>query len=106
MDPLKIEHRGRRLYVEGEIDLTTADQFRAALEAAVAADPVVVIDMGGVTFIDASGLHALVDVADSLNGAAPLTLVNAKRAARLLDIVGLRGSRSLEIRDGDEGDGR
>jgi anti-anti-sigma factor len=44
-----------------EIDITTADQLRAALlEASAGKHPVIVVDMTGTVFCDSSGLHALV----------------------------------------------
>jgi anti-anti-sigma factor len=94
------------LVVDGEIDMSTAEQLRAALEEAVATDPEVVVDMGGVTFFDAAGLRAVLEVAATRNGAGPLTLLNAPRVARVLDLVGLSGLPSIVIRDGGEPRGR
>jgi anti-anti-sigma factor len=69
------------LHVQGEIDLATAGQFAAALDQALAAAPRLLVDMSEVTFIDVSGLRVIVQAAQSLNGRAPLTLVNAARVA-------------------------
>jgi anti-sigma B factor antagonist len=87
------------LKLDGEIDISTAGQLRAALEEAIAADPGVVVDMGGVSFFDAAGLRVVLEVAESLNGSGPLTLVNAARVARLLELVGLHDLPHLELRD-------
>ena len=96
----------RVLHIDGEIDLSTADQLRAALREALSSDPNVVIDMGGVTFFDATGLRALLQVAESRNGAGPLPLINAFRVEWVLDLVGLSGLPSIEVRGTGDAGGR
>jgi anti-anti-sigma factor len=87
------------LQVDGEIDMSTAEQLRIALENALAADPTVVVDMAGVTFCDAAGLRVLLQAAASLNGTGPLTLLNAARVKRLLEIVGMRDVSCIALHD-------
>ena len=87
------------LQVDGEIDVATADQLRGALQHAFAIDPTALIDMGGVTFFDAAGLRVVLQVAESRNGAGPVTLVNAPRVARVLELVGLADLPCIIIRD-------
>jgi anti-anti-sigma factor len=89
------------LQVVGEIDLSTADQLRSALEGALSTNPKVLIDMAGVTFCDATGLQVLLQVAVSHNGAGPLTLVNAHRVTWLLELVGLSDQPALVVREGE-----
>ena len=90
------------LRVEGEADLATAEQLGEALERAISVDPSVVVDMAGVTFIDATGLRVVLQAAESLNGSSPLTLLNARRVACLLDLVGLNDLSSIELREGSK----
>ncbi|MEE4597610.1 STAS domain-containing protein [Streptomyces sp. DSM 41524] len=45
--------------VAGELDLVTAGEVREALQRAVGENRVVVIDLGGLTFCDCTGLSAL-----------------------------------------------
>jgi anti-sigma B factor antagonist len=87
------------LKVDGDIDLSTADQLRTALEEALSSDPNLVIDMAGVTFFDASGLRVILQVAASRDGSCPLTLVNAQRVAIVLEMVGLSELTSIVIRE-------
>ncbi len=87
------------LQVDGEVDLSTADELRTALEEALSADPKVVIDMGGVTFLDVAGLRVVLQVAASRDGAGPLTLLNASHVGGLLEVVGLNELPSIVIRD-------
>jgi anti-anti-sigma factor len=88
------------LSIEGEIDIATVDQLRGALEDALAEYPRVVVDMAGVTFIDAAGMRVLLEVGESRNGSGPLTLVDAPRVAWLLKMVGLEDVPSIRFRDG------
>lgn len=92
--------------LDGEIDLSTAGELRTALEQALAADPKVVIDMAGVSFVDASGLRVVLQVAESLSGSGPLPLRNASRVQRILDLVGLSELASIEFRDAGDTRGR
>ncbi|MBV9594271.1 MAG: STAS domain-containing protein [Actinobacteria bacterium] len=87
------------LKLTGEIDLSTGAQVKTAIEETLAAHSDVVIDMAGVTFVDACGLRAVLEVATSLNGSGPLRLSNAARVGRLLDLVGLSGSGLIVISD-------
>jgi anti-sigma B factor antagonist len=50
------------LRVAGEVDLATAPQLRAAIDAAVTSGaPEVCVDLCATTFMDSSGLHVLVE---------------------------------------------
>jgi anti-anti-sigma factor len=92
------------LQIVGEIDLSTVEELRTALDDAQATDLAVVVDMAGVTFIDAVGLHAVLSAAGDRNGAGPLQLVNAPRAAWLLDVVGLTDVAPIVVRgEGERG---
>ena len=62
--PMSIDHRadGRRrvVAVSGEVDLATAPRLRAALDDALDSRPRELhLDLGGITFMDSSGLHVL-----------------------------------------------
>jgi anti-anti-sigma factor len=93
------------LLVVGEVDFWTADDLRTALVAALSAHPDVVVDMAGVTFIDAAGVRAVLSVAAALNGAGPLTLRNASRVARIVELVQLDDLTSVVFVPHGDGDG-
>jgi anti-anti-sigma factor len=76
----------------GEIDLHTAPRLSAAVDAALAEDPVrVVLDMRGVTFCDSRGLGTLVILARAAARArAVLVLANlGDFLKRLLAVSGI-----------------
>lgn len=50
------------LWATGELDLAAAPVFSEAIASCVLTRPVdLVLDLGGVTFLDSSGLHVLID---------------------------------------------
>ena len=91
----------RVLHVVGEVDLATVDAFRAVLEGAFARGSTALIDLAEVTFIDAAGLRVILQVARSVNGGGPLTLINAARVERLFKLVGMADLPSVEFRGGE-----
>jgi anti-sigma B factor antagonist len=93
------------LWVRGELDIATAPTLRRLLAAAhprrdLGRDDVsLVVDLSGVTFIDASGLGVLVDSARWL-GRDGRTLVlrdPSPWTRRLLDITRVRDLFAIEV---------
>lgn len=80
---------------EGELDISRMDDFRAVLwEAAREGAASVVVDLSHVSFIDSSGLGALVELHHRLGRSRRRLAVVAPRGsapAVLLDLAGLRG---------------
>ena len=78
------------LTVFGELDLATAPQLRDAYARAQHDQPdVILIDLAGVTFIDSTGLHTLLD-AHAGDHDERLRIMLGPAVARLIDIVNLR----------------
>jgi anti-anti-sigma factor len=93
--PLAPPQHGLRLI--GELDMATVNQFKAALETVSQNGPVTV-DLSGLTFIDSTGLHAMMGFARSQNGSGPLILARPSATAkRALEIAGLEGHPGVEI---------
>jgi anti-sigma B factor antagonist len=81
----RCERAGEELLaVRGEIDLATADEFRRALESLIAEAPSpALVDLWGVTFIDSSGVAALVSARGTAEAAGvELVLVEPSPQAR------------------------
>jgi anti-anti-sigma factor len=91
---VEVRGAGRIVCVEGEIDPSTIRQLRDAIRDAVEASPErLVIDLAGVTFMDSTALHALID-ADHRCRAAALHLVIVPAPERVhhpFRIAGLEG---------------
>ena len=77
-----------RVAVTGEIDILTAPRLEAVLEAAVDAYDDVLVDLSGVTFMDAQGITVLLAAHRAARGT--LRVVDASpQAARVLRIIGV-----------------
>lgn len=90
---------------QGEIDVSSVDAFRNALSEAVRAGADrLVIDLSEVSFIDSSGLGALIDAQNRLRRDQRQLVVVApsgSAVAVLLGLAGLRGRLSIfETREG------
>jgi anti-anti-sigma factor len=93
--PLENPLRGFRLI--GELDLATVPALEAALDTLAGQGPLT-LDLAELTFIDSSGLHAIMRFAPSLNGNGPMTLANPSAfVSRLLEIVQLSGHPGIRI---------
>ncbi len=87
------------LTVEGEIDIATVPQFGALMDEAVAVGaPHVTVDMAGVEFLGAQGLHVLAMAADRLRIAGTRLTVRAVSANvyRLFKATGLTEALDFE----------
>jgi anti-anti-sigma factor len=85
------------LRANGELDMATAGLLRTALHDALADSPGLVLDMAGVTFIDAVGLRVILDAAASLDGEQPLLVVGSRQLERLLELAGLHRPPSIML---------
>jgi anti-sigma B factor antagonist len=93
------EVSGRSIVVvSGEVDQSSADEFKDALMQAVELSPRVIVDLGDLGFIDSSGLSALVAGFHAARSAGG-TLVVANPAGivrRLLELTNL--DTALDVR--------
>jgi anti-sigma B factor antagonist len=97
---LQIARIPEGLQVEGEIDMASAPQLVDALSRLDRSDGRLVIDLAGVTFMDSTGLHAVLNEVASRNGSGPLVLRNPTRSVRrLLDIGFPAGVEGLEVQE-------
>jgi anti-anti-sigma factor len=78
------------LRVRGVVDMATTRRLSSALEGSVSLGVPLVVDLGGVTFMDSSGLHALIDARMASEHAQPLSVQNPPaQIRRLLAMTGL-----------------
>ncbi len=78
------------LVARGEIDAASAPVLRSALEQAKSRDPIIAVDLAGVTFMDSSGLNVLVLAQRSLDGIGSVRVTNpSQQVRRLLEMTGL-----------------
>lgn len=95
--------RSTIVHLTGEVDLAAADEIigtvqQALDEADSAGDGPLVLDLAGVTFMDSTGLGALISIrarAEAAGRSLTLRQVPA-RVRRLLEITGLTSTFGLE----------
>src|ERR1700749_3619940 len=77
--------------VSGEIDAATAERFEADLLPATAGAASVALDLSEVTFMDSSGLRALVTVHGEVSGRGGTVELRAASSVvdRILSVTGL-----------------
>jgi anti-anti-sigma factor len=78
--------------VSGEVDLAVAAEFQEQVRGCLTRSARVELDLGGLTFIDSSGLGSLVLLQkEAAQQAKSLVLVNVNaRVNRLLEVTGLQ----------------
>jgi anti-anti-sigma factor len=90
---------GVRVY--GELDLAAAEPFRGELSEAVsgASGTTFLVDLSGVTFMDSSGLRALLKVLELDNG-KDVIVQSSRQVFKLLHLSGLADDSlpNVEIR--------
>jgi anti-anti-sigma factor len=90
----------------GECDLSVRDELTAVLTAAIAGSRELVVDLRDLTFLDSSGIHALVTAYQAAQREGiKLYLVNAAGVvAEVLELTGVGDlMRAPDDSDGDEG---
>ena len=106
--------------VTGEIDLSNADVVKRAIVGAVPNSALgVVIDMSETSYIDSTGVHLLLDLADRARARGQSLLVVAPEGSQVRRVVTIAGAgdalglspnadiarRSIVVSDRDGGDG-
>lgn len=91
-----------RVALAGECDLAVREELTVALLAAVRRAPVVVVDVGGLDFLDSSGVHGLITAYHAARDAGrKLFVVNPRGSvATVLEITGVTGLLGPTAGDG------
>jgi anti-sigma B factor antagonist len=97
-DVTVVERLGRTVVVvRGEVDMVSGSRFRDALCTAQQSSADVVVDMSDVTFLDSTGINALVGAHGQTPPDGSFGVVGAQAAVRkVFDITGIAGVLMLE----------
>ena len=92
-----VEERVHVVRADGELDVATAPQLRAALNAAEDADaPAIRLDLSGLTFIDSTGIAVLVEyTARSRANSDRLRILSGPAVDFALEVSGTRSHLPL-----------
>jgi anti-anti-sigma factor len=79
------------IYVQGEIDVATAERLRDAIEPHMGPDQTIVLDLSGVEFMDSSCIRVLVQARGELteNGGSLVLRNPSPGAHRVLTLTGV-----------------
>lgn len=90
--------QGEVIWLEGEIDMSSADELRSVLMEHGTGP--LILDASNLTFMDSSGLKVLVEAAASRNGSGSLVLRRPSNSVRrLLDITVPHGVEGLDVQE-------
>jgi len=95
---IDVTESGRKWLIVGEIDASNAGQLADALATRPDTnDAAVELDLAGVTFIDSSGLRALLQLADSVEAEGGCTVIRnpSEPVLKLLTITQLESRFGL-----------
>jgi anti-anti-sigma factor len=82
----------------GEFDMATAGAMHSALEPWTRAGGPVTVDLSEVTFMDCTGIHALLKVADVLGDRGCIIVHGAHGSAKkVLDITGIDAEPNIHV---------
>jgi len=89
---VQLEGRSALLRVAGEIDLATAERWGSLVATMFAEDPSsITVDLGGVTFIDSTGLRLLMQLREAcIDSGVTMSIVHiAEPAKRVIAVAGV-----------------
>jgi anti-anti-sigma factor len=90
-EQLRLEITGSTARLVGELDLASRDRLLADLMSIASRHRVFTVDLGSVTFIDAAGLLALIEIERALRDDDRVLVLRNPRpnVRRVLDVTGL-----------------
>jgi anti-sigma B factor antagonist len=98
VQPFEIVHYGPSvLFVGGELDMATCPEFERALAKCVESGGPVVVDLSAVSFIDSTGIRALVKGAKSLRAGCVTVHGVSGQVAKVLGMVGISGLPNIHV---------
>jgi anti-sigma B factor antagonist len=84
------------LWLRGELDLATAEDLTAAASAALDGHQRFVLDLSEMTFLDSSGVRAIVKIARTTPQGVVLRNASA-RIRKVLALTGIEGRAGIEL---------
>jgi anti-anti-sigma factor len=91
IDSRQLSNGWHAIVVAGEVDIASVDELQGAIDQAFEKEGDVVVDLTGSTFMDSTGLKALVMADRKLNeeGRAFAIVVQGGPVSRLIDLSGV-----------------
>ena len=92
-----VDGENRRLDVTGEVDVSCANELRAAIDAQIAKGVTgeLVVDLAGVPYIDSTGIGVLVGAAHHAAGATFVVARPQRNVERVLGLLGVQADLNI-----------
>jgi anti-anti-sigma factor len=81
--------------VRGELDLATAPEFEAAVDAHLQAGRPVLVDLAELAFLDSTGVRSLHQLAQATTGAEPAFAIGAAMPPAVRQVLEITGVIAL-----------
>lgn len=85
-------------FLGGELDMASAPILSEAVEASVEGGGATLLDLGVLTFIDAAGIHAILQLSQTLGDEGCILLhAPQPRVLRVLELVGIESAANIHV---------
>jgi anti-sigma B factor antagonist len=98
---VSLDDGAMRVEAEGELDLATAPQLEEVLRRELDGGGLVVLDLSGVTFMDSSGLHAILTVVRAANETGTRMQITGSMLPQVKRLIEITGLQDVFHTDGD-----
>jgi anti-anti-sigma factor len=85
-------------FLGGELDMVSAPILSEAVEASVAGRGAILLDLGALTFMDAAGMHVILQMSQMLGDEGCILLHSPQpRVLRVLELVGIESAANIHV---------
>jgi anti-anti-sigma factor len=85
------------LRLSGEFDMSSVETFRMAVETSVDPDRELVFDLTDLTFIDSSGIRAILTVSQEIRANGVVLRHPQPNVRRVIELIGIEGRSGIRV---------
>src|SRR5919106_4116348 len=85
------------LRLSGEFDLSAVETFRLAIETSADPDREIVLDLTDLTFLDSSGIRAILTMAQEIGTNGVLLRKARPNVRRVIELIGIEGRSGIRL---------
>ena len=83
--------------LSGEFDLSAIETFRLAIETSADAEREIVLDLTDLTFLDSSGIRAILTMAQEIGTNGVLLRNPRPNVRRVIELIGIEGRSGIRL---------
>jgi anti-sigma B factor antagonist len=88
---------GGVLYVSGELDMASIDEFEEGVRLCLDGEGEVVLDLSGLSFMDSTGVNAILSLAREVGDRSVVLRHPSRTVLKVLDIVRIDGHENVRV---------